>query len=264
MKVDVAIVGNGVAGTACAMRLARDGIESLLIGRGLPVDRPPLTKSSLADGVPRLLCDAARLEERGVDRLDGTVTSADLGLRTLTVETAAGETTVEAQRVVLATGLAYRRPPVPGLDGAFVNANPDALERLGPLLTSGPVDVVVVGAGLIGTESAATLAQAGHSVTLVDMLERPLDRLHDPLPELGRSTLEELGVVFHGGVAIESAGRVHARDRRARHARGGRDPRRYRRHSILSARPRARARAAPTVDHGGHARPGPRPRVRLR
>jgi NADPH-dependent 2,4-dienoyl-CoA reductase/sulfur reductase-like enzyme len=206
MKVDVAIVGNGVAGTACAMRLARDGIESLLIGPGLPVDRPPLTKSSLADGDLRLLCDAARLQERGVDRLDGTVTSADLGLRTLTVETAAGKTTVEAQRVVLATGLAYRRPPVPGLDGAFVNANPDALERLGPLLTSGPVDVVVVGAGLIGTESAATLAQAGHSVTLVDMLERPLDRLHDPLPELARSTLEELGVVFHGGVAIESAG----------------------------------------------------------
>ena len=205
MRVEVAIVGNGVAGTACAMRLARDGIRPLLIGPGLPVDRPPLTKSALADGVPRLLSDAARLDERGIDRLDGSVVSADLTDCTLTLTTGDGEETVEAERVVLATGLAYRPPPIPGLEGAFVNANPHVFDALGPLLTSGPVEVIVVGAGLIGTESAATLAQAGHSVTLVDVLERPLDRLHDPLPALGRATLDELGVQFHGGVAIESA-----------------------------------------------------------
>ena len=205
MKAEVAIVGNGVAGTACAMRLARDGIRPLLIGRGLPIDRPPLTKSALADGVPRLLSDEARLDERGVERLDGTVLSADLGSRTLTVTAEQGEIEVVAEHVVLATGLAYRSPPVPGLEDAFVNANPHVFERLGPLLTSGPVEVVVVGAGLIGTESAATLAQAGHTVTLVDVLERPLDRLHDPLPELGRATLDELGVRFLGGVSIESA-----------------------------------------------------------
>jgi 3-phenylpropionate/trans-cinnamate dioxygenase ferredoxin reductase subunit len=207
MRAEVAIVGNGVSGTACAMRLAREGIRPLLIGRGLPVDRPPLTKAALADGVPRLLSDEARLDERGVDRLDGTVLSADLGSGALTVAHDQGELAVEAERIVLATGLAYPTPPVPGLEDAFVNANPHVFERLGPLLTGGPVEVVVVGAGLIGTESAATLAQAGHAVTLVDMLERPLDRLHDPLPELGRATLVELGVRFLGGVRIERATR---------------------------------------------------------
>ncbi|MSO94725.1 MAG: FAD-dependent oxidoreductase [Thermoleophilia bacterium] len=205
MKADVAIVGNGVAGTACALRLARDGIRPLLIGRGLPVDRPPLTKSALSDGVPRLLSDAARLDGCGVERLDGMVFSADLTARMLTVTTEQGEIEIEAESVVLATGLAYRSPPVPGLEDAFVNANPHVFDALGPLLTSGPVEAIVVGAGLIGTESAASLAQAGHAVTLVDMLDRPLDRLHDPLPELGRATLDELGVRFIGGVAIESA-----------------------------------------------------------
>jgi 3-phenylpropionate/trans-cinnamate dioxygenase ferredoxin reductase subunit len=205
VKAEVAIVGNGVAGTACAMRLAREGIRPLLIGLGLPVDRPPLTKSALADGVPRLLSDAARLDERGIDRLDGSVASADLVGRTLTVATDDGDVAVEAGRIVLATGLAYCPPPVPGLEAAFVNANPHVFAALGPLLTSGPVEVIVVGAGLIGSESAATLAVAGHSVTLVDMLERPLDRLHDPLPDLGRATLDDLGVRFHGGVAIETA-----------------------------------------------------------
>ncbi len=206
MRADVAIVGNGVAGTACAMRLAREGIRSLLIGRGLPVDRPPLSKSALVDGVPRLLSDAARLEERGIDRLDGTVGHADLAARSLTVTTDQGDTVVEAGRVVLATGLAYRVPSVPGLGGSFVNAHPHVFDALGPLLTSGPVEVVIVGAGLIGTESAASLAVAGHDVTLVDVLDRPLDRLHDPLPELGLETLVELGVRFVGAVSIERAG----------------------------------------------------------
>ena len=75
--------------------------------------------------------------------------------------------------------------------------------------------MIVVGAGLIGTESAATLAEAGHSVTLVDILERPLDRLHDPLPNLGRETLGELGVSFHGELVIESA-TAYSRRRRPR------------------------------------------------
>ena len=206
MRAAVAIVGNGVAGTACAMRLARHGIRSLLIGRGLPVDRPPLSKSALTDGRLRLLSDEARLGERGIARLDGIVLSADLESRRLTVAAAEGDVEVEADAIVLATGLAYRSPPVSGLEGAFVNANPDVFDRLEPLLTRGSVEVIVVGAGLIGTESAATLAVAGHVVTLVDMLERPLDRLHDPLPKLGQATLDELGVRFLGGVRIGSAG----------------------------------------------------------
>jgi 3-phenylpropionate/trans-cinnamate dioxygenase ferredoxin reductase subunit len=205
MKVEVAIVGNGVAGTACAMRLARHGIRPLLIGPGLPVDRPPLTKSALAKGEPVLLADEARLEERGVDRLHAMVTGADLAAGVLHAEWGKEVTEVEASHIVLATGLAYPPPPVPGLEHAFVNANPHVFDRLGPLLTGGPVEVAVVGAGLIGTESAATLAQAGHAVTLLDVLDRPLDRLHDPLPELGAATLDELGVRFLGGVRIERA-----------------------------------------------------------
>jgi 3-phenylpropionate/trans-cinnamate dioxygenase ferredoxin reductase subunit len=205
VKAEVAIVGNGVAGTACAIRLAREGIRPVLIGIGLPVDRPPLTKASLVDGVPRLLSDAARLAELGVDLVDGAVLAADLGTRTVRVTGDGGETVIAAESVVLAPGLAYFPPPVPGIEDAYVNASPFGFWRLGPLLTSGPVEVIVIGAGLVGTESAATLAQAGHSVTLVDMLARPLDRLHDPLPDLGRETLDDLGVTFHGGVAIESA-----------------------------------------------------------
>lgn len=201
------MVGNGVAGTACALRLARLGVRPLLIGPGVPVDRPPLTKKALASGEPVLLADEARLADLGVDRLDALVADADLAARRLVL---VDGQEVEADRIVLATGLVYPPPPVPGLEHAHVNATPEGLRRLAPVLAGGAKRVLVVGAGLIGTESAATLAAAGHEVTVVDVLERPLDRLHEPLPALALGALERAGARFAGGVRIERAddGRV--------------------------------------------------------
>ena len=199
MKVEVAIVGNGVGGYACAAKLARHGVRPLLIGRGLPVDRPPLTKSALSKGTPVLLADDARLVERGIDRLDGLVVEADLDARRLRID---DDTEIEADAVVLATGLRYGRPPIPGNELAHVNADPASLGAVAAALADGSKRVVVIGAGLIGTETAATLATAGHDVTVLDVLARPLDRLHEPLPALGGDALEATGARFHGGVAI--------------------------------------------------------------
>ena len=203
LKADVAVVGNGVAGYACAAKLARHGIRPLLIGPGLPTDRPPLTKAALADGVPRLLADEEKLAERGIDLVDGRVVHADLEHGRLELVSADRELEVVADRLVLATGLSYGRPPVPGIDEAFVNAEPAGVVAVGQELSSGPRRVLVVGAGLIGTESAATLASGGHDVTVVDVLERPLDRLHDPLPSLALDALTGVGAVFVGGVRLE-------------------------------------------------------------
>ena len=198
MQAEVAIVGNGVAGYACAARLARHGVRPLLIGPGLPVDRPPLTKQGLTRGAPVLLADEERLTDLGVDRLDAFVDEADLAAGRLV----AGETEIEAERIVLATGLSYRPPRIPGLEAAHVNATPHGMRRLVEALAGGPKRVVVVGAGLIGTETAATLAVAGHDVTAIDRFERPLDRLHDPLPALGRAALAEAGARFVGGAEL--------------------------------------------------------------
>jgi 3-phenylpropionate/trans-cinnamate dioxygenase ferredoxin reductase subunit len=199
VRAEVAIVGNGVGGYACAARLARHGIGPLLIGPGLPVDRPPLTKKALATGVPTLLSDEQRLAERGIERLDGVVVEADLERQRLRLEDGRE---VEADTVVLATGLRYPPPPIPGIEAAVVNADPAALERVGTALAEPARRVVVIGAGLIGTESAATLAAAGHDVTVLDVLDRPLDRLHDPLPALGAAALEATGARFLGRASV--------------------------------------------------------------
>lgn len=198
MKADVAIVGNGVAGYACAMRLAGHGRRPLLIGPGLPIDRPPLTKNALEKGEPVLLADAERLARRGVDHLDGVVEAADLAARRLTVD----GRELEAEAIVLATGLSYDPPPLPGLEVAYVNATPGGMGALAARLDGRVHRVVVVGGGFLGVETAATLAGLGHEVTVLEMLARPLDALHDPLPALALETLTDLGVEFLGGAAL--------------------------------------------------------------
>jgi NADPH-dependent 2,4-dienoyl-CoA reductase/sulfur reductase-like enzyme len=64
--------------------------------------------------------------------------------------------------------------------------------------------VLVVGAGLIGTETAATLA-AAHEVTLIDMLDRPLARLLPAVSDAARAALDQLEVQFVGACKIDSA-----------------------------------------------------------
>lgn len=199
MRAEVAIVGNGVAGYACAARLAKHGIRPLLIGRGLPVDRPPLTKAALADGEPRLLATAEKLAERGIDVLGAMVDEAELAARCLV----AGGEEVEADAIVLATGLSYRPPPIPGLEVAHVNATPGGMRRLAAALAGGPRSVAVLGGGLIGVETAATLVGQGHAVTVLDLLPRPFDRLHEPLPAIAEATLAELGIPFVGSASVE-------------------------------------------------------------
>jgi 3-phenylpropionate/trans-cinnamate dioxygenase ferredoxin reductase subunit len=115
----------------------------------------------------------------------------------------AGGNEVEADAIVLATGLSYRPPPIPGLEVAHVNATPGGMRRLAAALADGPRTVAVIGGGLIGVETAATLAGQGHAVTVLDLLARPFDRLHDPLPAIAEATLAELGIPFVGGAPVE-------------------------------------------------------------
>ena len=70
---EVVVVGNGVSGFACAARLAEQGAPVIMVGPGLPHDRPPLSKRALATGRVPLLADAAQLVERGIAHVDGVV-----------------------------------------------------------------------------------------------------------------------------------------------------------------------------------------------
>jgi 3-phenylpropionate/trans-cinnamate dioxygenase ferredoxin reductase component len=196
------VVGNGVSGYACAARLAELGAAVTMIGPGLPHDRPPLSKRALAAGGIRPLATAEDLVAAGIAHVDGLVTEVDPATLTLTVETADGHSRmVQAEKLVWATGLAAGRPPVPGAELMHMNATSAALDALAPRLAEDGRDVVVIGAGLVGAESAATLA-ARHRVTLCDVTDRPLARFHPAVADAAGRALADAGVRVLNGCGI--------------------------------------------------------------
>jgi NADPH-dependent 2,4-dienoyl-CoA reductase/sulfur reductase-like enzyme len=206
----VIVVGNGVSGYACAARLAEHGANVTMIGPGLPHDRPPLSKRAIVTGKIPYLADRDRLAVLGITHLDGRVTDVALGSRRLTVTPAHGGEPFEldAPRLVWATGFAYPFPPVPGIEElAHQNATAEGLIALRDAVAQPARRIVVIGAGLIGTETAATLAVLGHRVTLVDMLDRPLARFQPAVTHAAQATLDTLGVAFLGECRIDSAER---------------------------------------------------------
>ncbi|PBC77071.1 NAD/ferredoxin-dependent reductase-like protein [Streptomyces sp. TLI_235] len=176
----IAVVGAGLAAVSTCDALRAQGYDGRLIvlsaERGLPYDRPPLSKDVLLGKAHRedvLLRPEAWYEQQHIDLRDGAVVRSirpDEGA----VELADGSS-VEADRVVLATGGTPRALPVPGGDDPAVHllrTFGDA-ERLRERLLPG-ASVVVVGAGLIGAETAAVAVALGCRVTLVDPVPVPL------------------------------------------------------------------------------------------
>ena len=200
----VTVVGNGVAGYACARRLAESGVPVTLIGPGLPCDRPPLSKRALVRGAAPYLATADGLAAAGIRHLNGWAVDLDIDRRRLGVQVCArGELHEHAfEELVWATGLRATRPPIPGIGVAHQNADPAGLDELLPRLERPGRRVAVVGAGLIGTETAATLS-ASHRVTLFEQAELPLSRLHRAVGEEARRVLATLGVEFAGGSVVD-------------------------------------------------------------
>lgn len=206
MSEVVTVVGNGVAGYACAARLATRGAAVRMVGPGLPHDRPPLSKRAIGTGRVPYFADAAKLADLGIEHVDGRVVHTDLADRRLTVRPSGTgeELALDARRIVWATGFAYPVPPVPGAaELAVQNHDADGLRALASAVAAPARRVVVLGAGLVGTETAATLAAAGHRVALVDLLPRPLARLDGAVADAALAVLEGLGVEFLGECAVE-------------------------------------------------------------
>ncbi len=215
MSQRVVVVGASLGGLRAAEALRSNGFTGDLVVVGdephLPYNRPPLSKEALKDGA-----DAATLEFRrrkSVDdvtwRLGVPVTAADLHARSVTLADGAA---IGFDALVVASGLRARRLAItaPPAGRHAVRTIEDA-QRLRAELVPG-ARVVVIGAGFIGCEVAATARGLGCSVDVVAPEAVPMQR---PLGlELGASMQrrhEAHGVAFHLGrlpAQVEGGARV--------------------------------------------------------
>ncbi len=210
------IVGGSDAGISAALRarevapgwgvtvLAADSLPNYSVC-GLPFylsgevpDRRSLAHRTVED-----------LERAGLDLLlDHTVRSLDLSNRSVTSTfNPGGERVLRYDRLVIATGAAPVRPPIPGLDLDGVHAlhtPADAFRLHQQLVTAAPRSAVVVGSGYIGTEMADALTVRGLQVTLIGRSPSVLPTLDPELGVLLAAELERHGVEVLSGVAVEA------------------------------------------------------------
>lgn len=111
--------------------------------------------------------------------------------------------TLRYDRLVLAHGAVAALPPALPAALCWRINHLGAYQRLRAALGDSPKDVVIVGAGLIGSELANDLALGGHRITLLDVMAQPLARW--PGEQVGAPLLDawkDLPIRFVGGVQV--------------------------------------------------------------
>jgi 3-phenylpropionate/trans-cinnamate dioxygenase ferredoxin reductase component len=177
------IVGASLAGAKAAETLREEGFDGRLVVVGAeddrPYERPPLSKDYLRGEVGR---------EKVYVHDEGFYADHDielrLGRRAVSLNTTSGELALDDgerlryDRLLLATGAEPRRLSVPGseLDGVLSVRSVADSDALRERLDHGGA-MVVVGAGWIGAEVAASARQRGLEVTVLDPLAVPLERV---------------------------------------------------------------------------------------
>jgi NADPH-dependent 2,4-dienoyl-CoA reductase/sulfur reductase-like enzyme len=212
----VLVVGASLAGLRAVETLRGGGFEGRLTLLGaephLPYDRPPLSKELLAGEWEhdRTVLRRQPYDELALEiRLGTPATVLDLSARE--VEVAGGER-IAFDGLVIATGATPRvLPGLPQLDGVGTLRTLDDSLALRDRLDAG-ARVVVIGAGFIGSEVAATCRTRGLAVTVLEALPQPMvrglgARIGGRLAELHREEGVDLrlGVTFE---AVEGDGRV--------------------------------------------------------
>lgn len=202
------IVGANLTGGTAAATLRQEGFdgEVTLIGaeRHPPYERPPLSKEYLRREQPfenGLLRPDGWYQEQGIETRFGVrAERVDPAERVVVLER--GEP-VHYDALLLATGGRPRTLPGPPQERVVSLRTVEDADRIRSYLTPAG-RLVVVGAGFIGAEVAASARILGAEVTVLEMADTPLIRAIGP--EMGRLYAEihrERGVDLRTGEGVE-------------------------------------------------------------
>jgi len=184
---DVLIVGGGHGGAQAALALRQRGFEGrvTMVTREAfpPYERPPLSKDYLAGDKPFekiLIRPESFWSERNIEiRTGSAVVAIDPQARS--VELGDG-TRLEYHSLIWAAGGDPRRLPCSGADlnGVHSIRTRGDADRIRAQIDGGVKRVAVIGGGYIGLEAAAVFRKMGLPVTVIERMERVLNRVAGP------------------------------------------------------------------------------------
>jgi 3-phenylpropionate/trans-cinnamate dioxygenase ferredoxin reductase subunit len=203
------VVGANMTGGAAVQGLRDGGFDGRLVLIGeephLPYERPPLSKEYLR-GEQDLASVFMRKDEWYQEQdIDARVGARAIGLSPSerVVELEGGER-ITYDALLLATGARPRRLPGPESERIhYLRTIEDADRIRGRLETAR--HLVVVGAGFIGAEVAASARSLGKEVTVLEFAPVPLARaLGEQMGEVYGAIHRDHGVVLHTGEGVET------------------------------------------------------------
>jgi len=205
------IVGASLAGAKAAETLRAAGFDGRVVLVGAederPYERPPLSKDYLRGEVDRekvYVHGEGFYSEHDIElRLGTTAVDLNASRKELTLDD--GDR-LSYDRLLLATGSEPRRLTIPGadLDGVLYLRSVHDSDLLRERLDRGGA-VVVVGAGWIGAEVAASARQRGLEVTVIEPASVPLERvMGTEVGAIYRDIHTEHGVQMLMGTGVEA------------------------------------------------------------
>jgi 3-phenylpropionate/trans-cinnamate dioxygenase ferredoxin reductase component len=186
MPETIVVVGAGQVAAQTVDALRREGSTARLIVIGAerypPYQRPPLSKKFLTGELAQerlALKPESFYAAHNVElRLGRRAVALDARAHRVTLDDGAA---VDYDRLLLATGSVPRRVNVPGKDltGVFLLRTLDDVRGIRGELAAAR-RVVIVGAGYIGLEVAASCRHLGHEVEVIEMADRVMNRVVGP------------------------------------------------------------------------------------
>lgn len=206
----VVVIGASLAGLRAAETLRNEGFEGSVVIVGAephrPYDRPPLSKKLLSGD-----WEPDRIQLRQPDSFDDLDVEWRFGVAAAGLDTSAkvvhltDGTDLDYDGCIIATGASCRRLPEQSRYAHVheVRTLDDSM-RLRGELAKGDRRVVVIGAGFIGLEVAATAKAAGNEVTVLEGGSAPLMRgLGEEMGAAIGAMHEARGVQVRCGVQVE-------------------------------------------------------------
>jgi len=180
------------ADTASTIKRSKEfGIESRIegINWNAAVDRKNRVVKNLTTGVEQLL------DAKGVTILKGrgTITSD----KKMLVQTSEEPVEVTWEKLIITTGASPLLPPIKGIGLEGVLTSTEALR-----MDSLPLQMVIIGAGIIGLEFASMFAAMGVKITVIELLDRILPE------EDAEIASELLKIMKRQGIAIKLSAKV--------------------------------------------------------
>ncbi len=231
-RYDIVVLGGGSGGYACALRAAemgkrvalieKDKVGGTCLHRGCIPTKALLHAAEIADQARESEVFGVRTSFEGIDvpgvhsykdkvvdrlwkGLQSTIASRKIetiegsGRLISPTEVQVGDTVLQGDHIVLATGSEPRSLPGLEVDGERV-INSDHALRYGRV----PGSVIILGGGVIGVEFASVWRSFGAEVTIVEMLPQLVPLEDEASAKLLQRAFRRRGIGYELGARFES------------------------------------------------------------